>query len=177
MNIFYMLIIIMFPAIIGCTGYYNAQIEFYKAQSNSNIAYLDVINNRKPIAEMVAPDGTVFRVNNSDAIAQPVIVQATNPFVDGVKSIVNSTPASILSSGWAIKEIVNQSVGNSSTTNTGNTSVNGNIDQSSTDSSATATPTVVTQPQPIIVTQPEPVIVKPEVVITKETTNTTNSGK
>lgn len=151
---------------IGCMGtesYYNAQTAFYNAQAEASKAYVIAVS--KPIAEMTAPDGTKFVVNNTN-ISNPKIEQANNPIVDVVKSVVNSTPLTILSSGFAVKEIVKNSSnitnnGGSVTTNSNNSTKlsNGNIEEIDN----TATPTVVTTDKAVIV-ESEPVIVRPEIV-------------
>ena len=133
----------------GCTSYYEAQKAYYEAQTE--IA-------SRPMAEMTAPDGTKFVVNH-----QTIIRQASNPVVDTIKSIVSSPIASIIGGGWATKEIVKAATGDNNSTY-----------YQTTDNSATATPTVVNQPEPVvvnpadpvIVTQPEPIIVEqPEPII------------
>lgn len=171
MKIISILILCLF--INGCIGtenYYKAQTEYYKAQAEANKAYTLAIS--KPLAQMQSPDGTTFIVNNPN-IQKPEIHQAVNPITDGIKTIVNSTPAAILSSGFAVKEIVKhssniQNNGGTVTTNSNNQpqilNADGNIDQSS----HTATPTVVEQDRAVIVNQPEPVIVKPEIVTQPE---------
>ena len=132
---------------IGCTSYYEAQKAYYETQAE--IA-------KRPMAEMTAPDGTLFVVNH-----QTVIRQASNPVVDTIKAIVSSPIASIIGGGWATREVVRAATGDNNSTY-----------YQTTDNSATATPTIVNQPEPVvvnptdpvIVTQPEPIIVKPEVV-------------
>jgi len=172
--------VIMIAAMIcsGCIGseeYYASKTAYYQAQAQANIAYIQASN--KPLAEMTAPDGTRFVVNNT-AIQAPRIEQANSPIVDGFKVILNSTPAAVLSGGWAAKEIIQHSAGTlinngdgTISSNSGNTSsfVNGDTDNSVTDDhTATAPPLVVTQPSPVVVTQPDPTIVKPEIVTQPE---------
>ncbi|MBF0205199.1 MAG: hypothetical protein HQK67_13080 [Desulfamplus sp.] len=166
---------IVLTSCMGTSEYYKSQTEFYKAQTEANKAYMMAM--QKPIAEMVAPDGTTFRVNNVN-IQQPQIQQMTNPVVDGLKTVINSTPVAILSGGWAVKEIVRSSTGTITngagtvTTNSNNqpqvVNADGNIDQSEHTATPTVVnqpaPTVVTQPAPLIVPQPSPVIVTPEIV-------------
>jgi len=153
---------------IGTADYYQSKTEYYFAQARANEAYISAVS--KPIAEMTAPDGTVFIVNNHN-IPAPKIEQANSPIVDGLKVILQSTPAAILSGGWAGREIIKHSTG-TLTTDSGTINAhsdNGLIDQrqSSTDTStitennsSTAPPVVVEQPTPVIVNQPEPIIVQ-----------------
>jgi hypothetical protein len=139
---------------VGCAPYYEAQKAYYEA--NAEIA-------RRPMAEMTAPDGTKLVVNH-----QTVIQQASNPVVDTIKSIVSSPIASIIGGGWATREIVNAATGDNNSTY-----------YQTTDNSATATPTIVNQPEPVvvspadpvIVTQPEPIIVEQPKPIVVETGN------
>ena len=159
---------------IGTADYYASKSAYYEAQARANIAYIQAVD--KPLAEMTAPDGTRFVVNNT-AIQAPRIEQANSPIVDGLKTILNSTPAAIMSGGWAGSEIIKHSTGQ--LTNTGNGTINTNsgnsalqseagIDQSVTDdhTNNAATPTIVNQPEPTIVTQPEPTIVtQPEPIV------------
>lgn len=177
----------------GCMGtseYYQSQTAYYQAQATANASYTAAMS--RPLAEMTAPDGTKFIVNNPN-VQRPAIQPATNPIVDGLKTIVNSTPVSIIAGGWAAKEVIrsatngtiNNSGDGSVTTNSNNQpqliSTDGNVDQSITtiDNSATATPTVVSQekavivehPEPVIITQPDPIIVTqpdPIIIQTKE---------
>jgi len=172
-----LLILIFSSGCIGTADYYQSKTEYYIAQATATQAYIQAVS--KPLAEMTAPDGTRFVVNNT-AITAPRIEQANSPIVDGLKAILQSTPAAMLAGGWAGSEIIKHSTGQ--LTNTGNGTINTNsgnpqtqsdagIDQSvSTDShEATAQPLVVTQPKPtivnpVVVTQPEPTIIRPEVI-------------
>jgi len=163
---------------IGTADYYASKTEYYIAQARASEAYIKAVS--KPVAEMTAPDGTRFVVNNTE-IPAPRIEQANSPIVDGIKVILNSTPAAILSGGWAGSEIIKHSTGQ--LTNTGGGTINtnsgnsvlqseGTIDQSEVitteDNSETAPPLVVTQPNPTIVNpvvvETEPQIVRPEVI-------------
>ena len=156
---------------MGTENYYNAQTEYYKAQAEANKAYVQAMS--RPVAEMTAPDGTRFVVNNTN-IQAPIIHTIDNPIVAGIKTVVNSTPIAILSGGWAVKEIVKHSTnitnnGGTVTTNSNNQpqlANEGNIDNS-VDNSATATPTIVNQEKAVIVEQPEPIVVRPEIVETE----------
>ena len=162
---------ILLSGCMGTENYYNAQTEYYKAQAEASKAYVQAVS--RPVAEMTAPDGTKFVVNNTN-IQAPVIHTIDNPIVAGIKTVVNSTPLAIITGGWAVKEIVKHSTnitnnGGTVTTNSNNQpqlANEGNIDNS-VDNSATATPTVVNQEKAVIVEQPEPVIVKPEIVETE----------
>jgi len=179
------LIFFSFIFLSGCIGtadYYQSKTEFYVAQATATQAYIQAVS--KPIAEMTAPDGTRFVVNNHN-IPAPRIEQANSPIVDGLKVILQSTPAAILSGGWAGSEIIKHSTGQ--LTNTGGGTINTNsgnpqlqseagIDQSEVitteDNSATAPPLVVTQPAPTVVNplvvETKPEIVKPEVIRNEE---------
>lgn len=97
----------------GCSGYYESQTAYYMAQSDSAKAYLKAMES--PIAEMVAPDGTRFVVNRTE-VHIPVIKETTNPVVDGIKTVVNSTPAAILSGAALANQILSNSVGSTTTT-------------------------------------------------------------
>ena len=172
MKIISILILCLFiNSCIGTENYYKAQTEYYKAQAEANKAYTLAIS--KPLAQMQSPDGTTFIVNNPN-IQKPEIHQAVNPITDGIKTIVNSTPAAILSSGFAVKEIVKhssniQNNGGTVTTNSNNSTKllnEGNLDESvKTDN--THTPTVVSQEKAVIVEQDKAIIVKPEVIENK----------
>ena len=171
---FCLMLLLAISLLYGCMGtenYYNSQAAYYEAQAQANIAYVQAVS--KPLAEMTAPDGTKFVVNNTN-IQAPVIHTTENPIVAGLKTVVNSTPLAIITGGWAAKEVIKASTGNITnnggtvTTNSNNQpqilNSDGNIDQSS----HTATPTVVEKDKAIIVNQPEPVIVKPEIVTQPE---------
>lgn len=170
----------------GCMGtenYYKAQTAYYQAQAEAQTAYIHAQNQRQPLAEMIAPDGTKFIVNQAGIIQSPVIQTTKNPIVDGLKTIVNSTPLSIVAGGWAAKEIIKHSTGDvsasgeSTVTTTANSNnqtelnnaesdINNSVDSS--DNSQVADPLVVNQPEPIILTQPEPIIVnQPEPIIVR----------
>jgi len=173
---YFLLLILLLPGCLGSADYYASKTSYYEAQARANEAYIEASS--KPLAEMRAPDGTVFIVNNT-AIQAPVIQQAGSPIVDGLKVILNSTPVAVLSGGWAAKEIIKNSAGtliNSGdgaiNSNSGNTSTftNGDTNNSITDDhTATATPTIVTQPEPVIVSPVDPVIItQPEPVIVEQ---------
>jgi len=178
------LIFFSFIFLSGCIGtadYYASKTEYYIAQARAHEAYIHAVN--KPLAEMTAPDGAKFIVNNHN-IPTPRIEQANSPIVDGLKVILQSTPVAILSGGWAGKEIIRHSTGTLTTesgtinTNSGNESYqtdSGLIDQhqetssiSNDNHSATAPPLVVTQPTPVIVNQPSPLVVTQEKFWTEE---------
>lgn len=164
---------------IGSADYYASKTAYYQAQASASQAYIQAAS--KPLAEMKAPDGTVFVVNNT-AIQAPVIQQAGSPIVDGLKVILNSTPAAVLSGGWAAKEIIKNSAGTFTnngdggtiSNNSGNTPsyINGDTDNSTStvdDHTATAPPLVVTQPDPVIVNQPEPIVIEqPEPIVIEQ---------
>jgi len=180
------LIVIIGLICTGCMGtkeYYQAQTEYYKAQAQAQTAYLQAQNQRQPLAEMIAPDGTRFVVNQSGIIQTPVIQTTKNPIVEGMKTIVNSTPVGILAGGWAAKEIIKHSTGDVSASGQSNVTTTANSnnmtelnsaesdivnDSSANDSrsnydNATAAPVVVNQPDPVVVDpvvveQPEPVM-------------------
>ena len=170
----FILLCLLCSSCIGTENYYQAQTAYYQAQAEANRAYIQAVS--KPLAQMTAPDGTIFLVNNPN-IQRPEIHQAVNPISDTVKTIVNSTPAAILSSGFAVKEIVKHSSnitnnGGTVSTNSNNSlkaAAEGNIDESIDN---THTPTIVSQDKAVIVNQdkavivnqPEPIIVKPEVI-------------
>lgn len=172
----HLILILMIVSLTGCSKYYEAEISYYNAQAMANDAYVSAMRNLPPIAQMTAPDGTVFVVNSTAQIQLPVIKQMDNPALGALKTIVNSTPLSIVAGGWAGSEIIKQSRGHNlsidgQSSYTDSTSV-GNLDQSQQNSTATPTvvdqpspvvvnPTVVTQPEPVIVQQPEPIIVQP----------------
>jgi len=120
----------------GCAGYYESQTAYYTAQTRSAEAYLRA--SQQPIAEMVAPDGTRFVVNQV-AIQMPVIKESNNPMVEGIKTIVNSTPASILSGAVLAGEILKNSVG--STSNTTNTDGSNNQSTNTTSTSSSTNET------------------------------------
>lgn len=166
---------------IGTKDYYNAQTAYYNAQAEAQIAHIEAQKTRQPLAEMVAPDGTRFVVNQTASDAPPVISTVENPIVAGLKTIVNSTPVSIIAGGWSATRLIKASTGDinandgstvTSTANSNNETEVNNADEgiaretdSSTDSrseydNSTADPTVVNQPEPIVVEQPEPVIVE-----------------
>ena len=76
----YILPIILFIFLTGCMGtkeYYQAQTAYYDAQARANIAHVQAVNNRQPLAKMVAPDGTVFVVR-PDVIQKDVVVVGDN---------------------------------------------------------------------------------------------------
>jgi len=117
---------------------------------------------------MRAPDGTIFIVNNTN-IQKPAIKEASNPVVDGLKVVLQSTPASVLSGGWAAKEVIGN-VGGTIINNgdSGSISSNSNnpINIGDTDNSGTATPTIVNRQvvEPTVVDKQvvDPVIIKSE---------------
>jgi len=126
----------LLPGCVGTADYYASKTAYYNAQSAAQVAYIQAAN--RPIAEMTAPDGTRFVVNNT-AIQAPRIHQANSPIVDGMKVVLNSTPVAILFGGWAAKEIIQHSAGTlinngdgSISSNSGNTSTftNGDTDNS-----------------------------------------------
>lgn len=117
----------------GCAGYYQSQTAYYQAQSDAATAYLKA--SQRPIAEMVAPDGTRFVVNQT-AIQMPIIKESNNPVVEGVKNVVNSTPAAILSGAVLAGQVLKNSIGDST--------VNGSNNQSTSNITPTTTDTVIT---------------------------------
>jgi len=130
---------------IGCTpSYYEAQRAYYEAQKTSYEAYIKTAS--KPIAEMIAPDGTRFAVNNAE-VKIPMIRQSENPIVNVIDTVVNSSPAAIIAGGWSVSEIMKRAIGDTTTTTT-------------TVNDSTAPPVVVQQPEPVVVQQPEPVVVQ-----------------
>jgi hypothetical protein len=155
---------------VGCTpsyyeakrGYYEAKNGYYEAQKEAYKAYTEAA--KQPIASFTTKEGVTVTVNNTN-ILTPSIIQERNAFVEGLKVVVDSTPAALLSGGWAGREILKQTTGDSSTTTTTNTTEdNSSVDKSSTnttednssktsteDNSSTATPTIVTQPEPKII--------------------------
>lgn len=159
----------------GCMGtenYYQSQIAYYNAQAEASRAYIEAMNNRQPLAEMVAPDGTRFVVNQTGTVTTPVIRTTQNPIVEGLKTVVNSTPLAIVAGGWTAKQILKNATGDinasggSTVTSTSNShnatdlrNADGNISDVSDSYNQTAPPTVVTQPDPTIVPAPDPVIV------------------
>ena len=178
------LILIACLFLSGCMGtenYYKAQTAYYQAQAQANSAYIAAVNNRQPLAEMTAPDGTKFVVNQTQMIPIPSIQTTKNPIVEGLRTVVNSTPFGIFAGGWSAKQIIKASSGDinngagtvTSTSNSNNQTELNNAnegitrDESVTDDNsvidshdAVSEPTVITQPEPVIITQPEPIIVK-----------------
>jgi len=175
----YILPIILLITLNGCMGtkeYYQAQTAYYDAQARANIAHVEAVNNRQPMAKMVAPDGTVFVVNQTGPLPAPIILRAKNPIVDGLKAVVTSTPLSILAGGWTAREIIKNSKGDirasdgstvTSTSNSNNQTdfrhADENIteDHSSTDSNDSVADPVIVETDPVIV-QPE--IIRPDVI-------------
>jgi PBP1b-binding outer membrane lipoprotein LpoB len=173
---------IMLTGCMGTENYYQSQIAYYNAQAQAYQAQAEAQANRPPLAEMVAPDGTRFVVNQTGDMPAPVIRTTQNPIVEGVKTIVNSTPLAIVAGGWTAKEILKNATGDinasggssvTSTSNSHNASeirnadTMDNSDNSLTDSqNQTADPTIVEQPpynDPIIVEQPpynDPIVVE-----------------
>lgn len=159
----------------GCMGtenYYQSQIAYYNAQAQAYQAQAEAQANRPPLAEMVAPDGTRFVVNQVGDVATPVIRATQNPIVEGLKTVVNSTPLAIVAGGWTAKQVLQNATGDinasggstvTSTSNSHNSTdlrnADGNISDVSDSYNQTADPTVVTQPDPTIVPAPDPVIV------------------
>jgi outer membrane lipoprotein SlyB len=195
--LFILLVSLIGLSLSGCMGtknYYDAQTAYYNAQKDASIAYTKAMNARPPIAQMVAPDGTVFTVNQTGAITSPVIRITENPIVAGLKTVVNSTPLAIVAGGWSAKELLKSSSGdvyasdNAHVTTTSNSNnatdlrnADGDISEDNSNNStndsnnAVADPTIVEQPaynDPIVIEQPDyndpiivdPVIVKPEVI-------------
>jgi len=175
----YILPVILLITLTGCMGtkeYYQAQTAYYDAQARANIAHVQAVNNRQPLAKMVAPDGTIFVVNQTGPLPAPIILRAKNPIVDSLKSIVTSTPLSILAGGWTAREIIKNSKGDirasdgstvTSTSNSNNQTdfrhADENIteDHSSTDSNDSVADPVIVETEPVIV-QPE--VVRPDVI-------------
>lgn len=170
----------------GCMGtqeYYQTQSKYYKEQTAMTKAYLEYLNKQQPLVSVTAPDGTVMTVNQTQALKMPQIQAVENPIVKGIKTIVMSTPASLLAGGWAAKEIIKHSTGDikangeSSVTTTSNSNNSAEFnsadediinDSPTTDSrsnydNATSDPVVAEQPDPIVVdpvvvNQPDPII-------------------
>jgi hypothetical protein len=175
----YVLPFVLLFMLTGCMGtkeYYNAQTAYYEAQARANIAHVEATNNRQPLAKMIAPDGTVFVVNQTGALPAPIILRAKNPIVDGLKAIVTSTPLSILAGGWTAKEILKHSQGDirasdgSTVTSTANSNnqtdfrnADGNIseDHSSADSHDSVADPVIVEKEPVVV---RPEVVRPDVI-------------
>ena len=175
----YILPVMLLITLTGCMGtkeYYQAQTAYYDAQARANIAHIEAVNNRQPLAKMVAPDGTIFVVNQTGPLPAPIILRAKNPIVDSLKSIVTSTPLSILAGGWTAREIIKNSKGDirasdgstvTSTSNSNNQTdfrhADENIteDHSSTDSHDSVADPVIVETEPVIV-QPE--VVRPDVI-------------
>jgi len=173
---------IMLTGCMGTENYYQSQIAYYNAHAQAYQAQAEAQANRPPLAEMVAPDGTRFVVNQTGDMPAPVIRTTENPIVAGIKTVVNSTPLSIVAGGWTAKEILKNATGDinasggssvTSTSNSHNASeirnadTMDNSDNSLTDSqNQTADPTIVEQPpynDPIIVEQPpynDPIVVE-----------------
>jgi hypothetical protein len=167
----------------GCMGtenYYKAQMSYYEAQAMAYQAQAEAQANRPPLAEMVAPDGTRFVVNQTGDMPVPVIRTTQNPIVEGLKTVVNSTPLAIVAGGWTAGEVLKHATGDinasggstvTSTSNSHNSTdlrnADGNVSEDNSNNSTndsynqTADPTVVNAPDPTIVTQPDPVIVQP----------------
>lgn len=170
------LALVMLTGCMGTESYYQSQIAYYNAQAEANRAYIEAMNNRQPLAEMVAPDGTRFTVNQTGVMAAPVVRTTQNPIVEGLKTVVNSTPLAIVAGGWTAGEVLKHATGDinasggSTVTSTNNShnatdlrNADGNISEdnnSMNDSyNQTAEPTVVTQPDPTIIPAPDPVII------------------
>jgi len=175
----YILPTILLISLTGCMGtkeYYRAQTAYYDAQARANIAPVQAVNNRQPLARMVARDGTICVVNQTGPLPAPIILRAKNPIVDGLKAVVTSTPLSILAGGWTAREIIKNSKGDirasdgstvTSTSNSNNQTdfrhADENIteDHSSTDSHDSVADPVIVETEPVIV-QPE--VVRPDVI-------------
>ena len=118
----------------GCSGYYNNQIAYHNAQLESNLAYMKAI--QQPLMNLKLPDGTIITVNNSN-IQIPSVKQSKDPILDNIQKIINSTPASILSTGFAIKELLKNNISNSET----NTYINTNNEKTNTSNISNTTKT------------------------------------
>ena len=167
---------------MGTQAYYDSQTAYYQAQTQAATAYMQAMNSRPPLAEMTAPDGTKFIVNQTGAISTPAIRQAENPIVKGIKTgerilmsgIIGASAVELMKAGNG--EIHNSGSGTVTTnsynpvdvttrhTDDGDV-VETNHDNSdwtdrhdlADDHSQTADPTIVEQPAPVIV---DPVIVE-----------------
>ena len=140
----------MLCSCIGTDAYYESQSAYYNAQASA-------ITSQRPLARMTAPDGTVFEVANPNQIQG--ISQAKNPIVETFRTILTSTPISIIAGGWSAREMIQASTGSVSQIDNSSSSV---------DNSAVAEPVIVTQPLPTVIEQPPPVIVPPsETIIVK----------
>lgn len=179
----------------GCMGtdkYYEAQINYYKAQTAALAAYNFAQNNRQPLAEMTTPDGSAkFTVYQSQPLPPPVVKTTRNPIVESLKTVVNSTPLAIVAGGWTAKELIKNATGditasdNASVSTTSNShnpatirnadgditedlSDNSNHSDNSNNSDNSVIDSHDQTAEPTIVTQPEyndPVVLRPEVIM------------
>lgn len=177
----YLLAILAVLFLTGCMGtenYYKSQIAYYNAQAEANRAYIEAMNKRQPLAEMVAPDGTRFVVNQTGSMTVPMIRATQNPIVEGLKTVMNSTPLAIVAGGWTAGEVLKHATGDinasggsnvTSTSNSHNSTdlrnADGNVSEDNSNNSTndsynqTADPTIVEQPE-----YNDPIVLKPEVV-------------
>lgn len=176
-------------SLYGCMGtenYYKAQTAYYTAQTQAQIAYIEAQKDKQPLAQMVAPDGTCFTVNQVSNLPAPVINVPQNPVIAGLKTVITSTPMSILAGSWGARELIKAATGDMSVDNGSsltttrdsnnqtelnnadegidrkiNNSVNDTDNRSNYENSV-SDPTIVEQPPAVIVEQPEPVIINRE---------------
>ena len=188
---FLIMVLFLMVGLFSCAGKQDASLSAaINAQSANYAAYLEALNARPPVAMVTDSNGTQFVINQPPVLPPPpTIVVPDNPFVAGIKAVVNSTPAAILSGGWSASRLIRSATGDitasgqasvTSINNSHNPSTirnaDGNIsednsDQSSTDShNATADPTIIQAPDPVIVDPVvvDPVVVRPEVVVPGE---------
>ncbi len=94
------------------TAYYNAQVAAYQAQSAQA---------QQPLLSMTTTDGSKVSVANPIPVALPVVQQERNGWVDFGKTIINSTPLSILAGGWSASKLLKYSTGDVNINGDGNT--------------------------------------------------------
>lgn len=196
------LLLLLLLAVMCCQGCilcsdasYATKTAMWQAKAEASKAW--AANANKPLATFTAASGETFVVNNPIQ-AQPMpVVGEPNAIVQVVDKALNSAGLKFITGGIAFKLATDNMQGNfradngasiDVTRDSGNTvdvetnhAEDGTIsdethtgsDYVTTDNSATATPTVVNQPDPVIVQTPDPVIVQtpdpvvvnPEVVV------------
>lgn len=181
----YLLIIVMVfcqGCILVSDAKYKVDEVMWQAKLEASKAWAAQSN--RPLATFTTTSGETFTVNNPNQLKPMAVTGEPNAIVQGADVILNSTVAKIVGGGWAAGYMLGKVQSNNIASGEGTINVtrdSGNTNAVDTgdrpDSSvvttdshdATATPTVIEQPDPVIVDPvvvppTDPVIVRPEVV-------------
>jgi len=113
------LAVLLTGCVLTSNAKYAADTAFYNAQKAA--ADLAIAQGNRPLVKVQLNSGEILTVNNQIPVAIPPIRQLKNGWVESFKAVINSTPLSIVSGGWAAREMLKHSGGGVEIQGDGNT--------------------------------------------------------